>query len=104
MSDMPILAAPLIPPDHTDYSKALMSALAKAIVSLLIDLWCKAFPTHCPTKEMETQEDAAAFLRDAVHTAKSKLGRVDAVKGQIDDRDWMLLLQAVAGELKKKPR
>jgi hypothetical protein len=73
-------------------------------VSLVVDLWCKAFPTHCPTKKVKTQEDAAAFLRDAVHTAKSKLGRVDAVKGQIDDRDWMLLLQAVAGELKKKPR
>jgi hypothetical protein len=102
MAAMPVLAAPVVPPDNTDYSKSIMSALAKAIMSLFTELWCKAFPDECPTKQMETHEDAVAFLRDAVYTAKIKLGRADAVKGQIHEQDWTVLLQAIAEEMKKK--
>jgi|GEM_PF-362931 len=102
MSDMPVLAAPLVPPDHTDYSKAVLTALAKAIMGLIKDLWCKAFPTDCPAMEMETHEDAAAFLRHAIPRAKLQLGRPDALTGQINEQDGVLLLQAIAKELKKK--
>jgi phospholipase C len=102
MSCMPVLAAPLVPPDHTDYSKAVLTALAKAIMGLIKDLWCKAFPEDCPAMKMETHEDAAAFLRHAIPRAKLRLGRPDALTGQINDEDGVLLLQAIAEELKKK--
>lgn len=105
MSEMPNFAAHLIPVDKTDYSQAVMSALGRAIMSLFKELWCKAFPNDCPTKEINTQEEAAAFLRDAVYKAKSRLGPADAVQGQedeINDHDWMLILQAVAEEMKKR--
>jgi len=99
---MPIFAAPVIPPDDTDYSKAVMSALANAIISIIKELWCKAFPEECPTMEIKTQDQAAAFLRDAVYKSKVKLRQVDAVKGELNERDWVPLLQAIAEGLKKK--
>jgi phospholipase C len=102
MSCMPVLAAPLVPPDHTDYSKAVLTALAKAIMGLIKDLWCKAFPEDCPAMKMETHEDAAVFLRHAIPRAKLRLGRPDALTGQINEQDGVLLLQAIAKELKKK--
>jgi phospholipase C len=111
MSDMPVFARPPVPADPTDYSKAVMSALAKAIVSLLEDLWRKAFGRWCPTadlwrwlfpRQIRTQGEAAAFLREAIHTAKIKLGRADAA--QMNEDDGVLLLQAMAEELKKKIR
>jgi len=106
MSAMPNFAAPLIPVDNTDYSKAIMSALAKAIIGIFTKLWCKAFPEDCPTKELKTQGDAAAFLSDKVNKAKIKLGPAVALRGQgeTNDHDWMLVLQAVAQELKNKPQ
>jgi len=70
MSEMPVLAAPLVPPDNTDYSKAVMAALAKAIMKLIQDLWHKAFSEYGSARKMETHEDAAAFLRDAIPKAK----------------------------------
>ena len=104
MSDMPVLLALLVPPDNTDYSKAVMSALAKAIMKLIQDLWCKAFPADCPAMEMETHEDAATFLSFAIPKAKLRLGRPDAL-GPIEEQDGVLLLQAIAEQLKnKKPR
>jgi phospholipase C len=105
ISQMPIFAAPIIPVDKTDYSEAVLSALAKAIISLFTDLWCKAFPEHCPTKELNTQGEVATFLGAAVAKAKSMLRPADALAGQereIKDHDWMLLLQAVAEEMKRK--
>ena len=99
---MPVFAAPLVPPDNTDYSKAVMAALAKAIMKLIQDLWRKAFPEDGPAMEMETHEDAAAFLRHAIPRAKLQLGRPDALTGQINEQDGVLLLQAIAKELKKK--
>jgi hypothetical protein len=101
MSDMPVLLAPLVPPDNTDYSKAVMTALAKAIMRLIQDLWCKAFPADCLAMEMETHEDAVTFLHFAIPKAKLRLGRPDAL-GPIDEQDGVLLLQAIAEELKKK--
>jgi phospholipase C len=101
MSAMPVLAAPVVPPDHTDYSKAVMAALAKAIMGLIRDQWCKAFPDDCPAMELETHEDAATFLKHAIPKAKARLGRPDAL-GPINDQDGVLLLQAIAEELKKK--
>lgn len=105
MADMPNLAAPVVPVDNTDYSKAIMSALGKAIMALFKELWCKAFPGDCPSTEITTQEDAAAFLRDKVYKAKSKLSPNDAALGQaaeINEHDWMLPLRAIAEELKEK--
>jgi hypothetical protein len=104
MSEMPVMLAPLVPPDHTDYSKAVMSALAKAIMKLLQDLWCKAFPEDCPATvpKMETHEDAAAFLYDKIPKAKLRLGRPDALTSQINEQDGVLLLRAIAEELKRK--
>jgi hypothetical protein len=103
MSDMPVLPAPLVPPDHTDYSKALLSALAKAIIKLIQHLWGKVEPEHySATMEIKTQGDAAAFLRHAIPRAKLRLGRADALTGQINDEDGVLLLQAIAEELKKR--
>ena len=103
MSKMPKFAAPVIPVDNTDYSKAVMSALAKAIMSLFTGLWCKAFPDLCPTTEIRTQEEAVTFLRGAISTAQDKLGLAAAVQeDEINDRGWMLVLQAVAEEMKKK--
>lgn len=101
MSDMPVLLAPLVPPDNTDYSKAVMTALAKAIMRLIQDLWCKAFPADCLAMEMETHEDAVTFLHFAIPKAKLRLGRPDAL-GPIDEQDGVLLLQAIAEELKRK--
>jgi phospholipase C len=104
MSAMPVIAAPLVPPDNTDYSKAVMTALAKTIMSLVKELWCKAFPADCPhpTMALKTHEDAAVFLRHAVPIAKLKLGRPDALTGPINDEDGVLLLRAIAEELKKR--
>ena len=105
MSDMPVFAAPVIPPDPTDYSQALLSALAKALMALIKEAWCKAFPAECPPQEIRTQQDAAEFLRETTNSAKIKLGRLDAVRGQINDHDWALLLRAIAGKLKNnKPQ
>jgi phospholipase C len=97
-SEMPVFAAPLIPPDDTDYSKAFMSAMGKVIMFLLVDLWCEAFPGDCPTTEIKTNADAAAF----VHNAVLKLRQVGAVEGQTNERHGMLFFQAIARELKKK--
>lgn len=105
MSEMPKFAAPLIPVDNTDYSKSVMSALGRAIMSLFKELWCKAFPDDCPTREIKTQAEAAEFLRDKIYKAKIMLGPAAAVPGQedeISDQDWKLLLQAVAEEMKKR--
>jgi phospholipase C len=105
MSQMPIFPAPLLPVDKTDYSKAIMSALGKAIMAVFKILWCKAFPHDCPPEEIKTQGQAAAFLSHSLNQAKIKLGIAAAVEGQKDeitDHDWMLLLQAIAEELKKK--
>src|SRR5262249_19101483 len=97
-SEMPTFPQPVIPPDNTDYSKAVQSALLNAIIAVIKDLWCQAFPTLCPSREIETQGDAAAFLRDAVRTAKVKRGLPDA--DQINEGDWVHLFQAIAEELK----
>jgi hypothetical protein len=54
--------------------------------------------------KMETHEDAAAFLRQAIPKAKlrfARLGRADALTGQ-NEQDGVLLLQAIAEELKNK--
>jgi len=105
MSAMPNFAAPVLPVDNTDYSKSIMSALAKAIMSLIVDLWCRAFPDDCPTAPMKTQEDAATFLRNAADKAKFRLGLADAVqvaKAETHGRDWILIMQAIARETKKK--
>jgi phospholipase C len=108
--EMPVFAAPYVPPDNTDYSRAVMAALAKAIMKLLRDLWCKAFPEHSKTMgldtmEMETHEDAAAFLRHAVPRAKvelAKRGRPDALTRPNNQQDAVLVLQAIAAELNDK--
>jgi len=107
MSEMPNFAAHVIPVDNTDYSKSIMSALAKAIMSLIVELWCKAFPDDCPTKPIKTHEEAAEFLRKAALRAKSKLGPADAVQAldaEISSHDWILISQAVAREIKRKQR
>jgi phospholipase C len=100
MSDMPKLTKPVVPADNTDYSKAVLTALAKAIMGLIKELWCKAFPQDCPTMEMRTHGDAAAFLSYAIRKAKAHLGRADAA--QINEQDGMLLLRAIAVELQKQ--
>jgi phospholipase C len=103
MSCMPVFAAPVVPPDNTDYSKAVMTALAKAIMKLIQDLWNKAFPEAPSTTVMETHEHAAAFLRHAVPRAKLRLARLggpDARTSQ--DQDGVLLLRAIAEELKNR--
>jgi phospholipase C len=105
ISAMPNLPAPVIPVDNTDYSKAIMSALAKAIMAVFKELWCKAFPEDCPPQKIETNEEAAAFFRDKVNKSKLKLGPTVALRAQAaatNDHDWMLPLQAIAEELKKK--
>jgi phospholipase C len=102
MSDMPVFAVPLVPPDNTDYSKAVMAALAKAIMKLIQDLWSKVSREPLPTMAMETHEDAAAFLRHAIPRAKAMRGLPDALTGQINDEDGVLLLQVIAEELKNK--
>ena len=102
---MPVFAAPLVPPDNTDYSKAVMAALAKAIMKLIQDLWNKAFPEAPSATVMETHEHAAAFLRHAVPKAKLRLaalGRPDALTAQSSEQDGVLLLQAIAEELKNR--
>jgi hypothetical protein len=99
---MPVFAKPQVSPDNPDYSKAVMAALAKAIMKLIQELWNKAFPEYITTAEMETHEDAAAFLRHAMPHAKLRLGRPDALTGQINDEDGVLLLRAIAEELRKK--
>jgi phospholipase C len=131
MSEMPILTAPLVPPDHTDYSNAVMAAVARAIMSLIAELWrrdcliaeaiksliaklwCWAFAEYRPTREMKRQGDAAAFLRHAIRTskmrhpiqtAKRRLGRAGAVTGQINEHDWVPLFQDLAEKQKKKVR
>jgi phospholipase C len=100
--NMPAFAKPQVPPDNTDYSKAVMAALAKAIMKLIQYLWNKAFPEHLTTAELETHEDAAAFLRHAIPRAKAMLGRPDALTGQINDEDGVLLLRAIAEKLQNK--
>jgi phospholipase C len=106
MSDMPAFAEPWVPPDNTDYSKAVLTALAKAIMKLIQDLWNKAFPEAPSATVMETHEHAAAFLRHAIPRAKlrrASLGRPDALTGR--EQDGVLLLQTIAEELKnRKPR
>ncbi len=103
MSDMPVLAKPRVPQDNTDYSKALMTALAKTIIKLIQDLWGKIDSAHySATMEIKTQGDAAAFLRHAIPRAKARLGRPDALTGPINDEDGVLLLKAIAEELKKR--
>jgi phospholipase C len=106
MSDMPVFAAPLVPPDNTDYSKAVMAALAKAIMKLIQHLWDEAFPGDRAAAgmetRMETHEDAAAFLRHAIPRAKALRGRPDAFTGPITDEDGVLLLQTIAEQLKEK--
>jgi len=108
MSCMPVFA-PKVPPDNTDYSKAVMAALAKAIMKLIEDLWHKAFPEDRAAAgmetRMETHEDAAAFLRRAIPKAKlrlASLGRPDALTAQSSEQDAVLLLQAIAEELKNR--
>jgi len=97
-SEMPVFAAPLIPPDDTDYSKAFMSAMGKVVMFLLVDLWCEAFPGDCPSTEIKTNADAAAFVNKAI----LKLTEVGAVGGQINEGDLVPFFQAIATELKKK--
>ena len=102
---MPVFAEPCVPPDNTDYSKAVMTALAKTIMKLIEDLWNKAFPEAPSTTAMETHEHAAAFLRHAVPRAKlrlAELGQLDAVTGQTNEQDGVLLLRAIAEELKNR--
>ena len=99
---MPVFAAPVIPPDDTDYSKALMSALAAAIMSVIKKWWEKAFPEERMLGEIRTHEDAAAFLSHAIPRAKAELGRPDALTG-INERDGVLLFQAIAEKLRKRP-
>jgi hypothetical protein len=102
---MPVLAAPIVPPDHTDYSKAVLTALAKAIMKLIQDQWNKAFPEAPSATAMETHEHAAAFLRHAIAMAKlrrASLGRPDALTGP--EQDGVLLLQTIAEELKNRQR
>lgn len=103
-AEMPSFPEPVIPTDDTDYSKAVMSALAKAIVSAIKDLWCKAFPEDpvCKIMEMETQSDAAAFMRHAVPMAKNMLRPGAPLQGQIEEHDWAAVFQAIAKELKKR--
>jgi phospholipase C len=101
-ADMPKFNKPVVPADHTDYSKAVLTALAKTIMGLIKELWCKAFPDDCPPAEIRTHEDAATFLRHAVPKAKAHLGRADAVTGPIHEQDGMLLLRAIAVELQKQ--
>src|SRR4051812_5911048 len=100
MADMPVLLAPLIPPDHTDYSKAVLSALAKAIMDLVKQLWCKAFPDDCPVGEIITHEDAAAFLHHSIRSAKLRRGQLEeAAAGEIHEKDSVLLFRAIAERL-----
>jgi hypothetical protein len=102
MSDMPVFDKPCVPPDNTDYAKAVMTALAKAIMKLIQDQWNKAFPEAPSATQMETHEHAAAFLRHAIPRAKlrrAELGR-PALTGP--EQDGMLLLQAIAEELQNK--
>ena len=101
MPDMPSLAAPSIPP-NTDYSKTALPAFAKANISLIRDLWHKARNEPRPATQLQTHEDAAAFLHDAIPKAKLMLGRPDALTGQINDEDGVLLLRAIAVELQKQ--
>src|SRR5262249_44572844 len=129
MSEMPVFAAPLVPPDHTDYSKAVMAAVAREIMSLLADLWrrecpiveaitsliarlwCWAFPKYCPTNEMKIQGEAAAFLRRAIRSAKMRhpimtikrrLERPAAVEGPVNAQDWAPLLRTIAEKAKRR--
>jgi phospholipase C len=102
MSEMPVFNKPCVPPDNTDYAKAVMTALAKAIMKLIQDQWNKAFPEAPSTTAMETHEHAAALLRHAVPRAKlrrAELGR-PALTGP--EQDGVLLLYAIAEELKNK--
>jgi phospholipase C len=100
ISEMPTFPQPVIQPDDTDYSKAVMSHLAQAIMSLFTELSAEALDR--PSKEIKTQADAAAYLDDAVQTAKVKLGQGPALKGQLNERDWAPLYRAIAEELNKK--
>jgi phospholipase C len=101
MSAMPVFAAPLVPRDNTDYSKAVMTALAKTIMKLIQDLWCKAFPKDCQNLTMETHEDAAAFFHHAIPKAKAHLGQTNAL-GATNEQDGVLVLHAIAEQLKKQ--
>jgi phospholipase C len=102
IADMPKPAAPLIPPDDTDYSKAVLSALAKAIENLFVAQWCKTFPALRPTSEMKTQADVAAFLRNVIKTVKEN--SVTAAKTQIDHHDGAPLFRAIADGFKRLKR
>jgi phospholipase C len=96
---MPVLPRRSVPLDVTDYSRAKMPTLAKTKMSLLKQLWCKAFPEDCPPGELTTHEDAAAFFRHAIPKAKARLGRADALTGRINELDGVLVYQAIAREL-----
>jgi phospholipase C len=101
-SAMPKFDKPKVLPNETEPAKGSMSPLAQAITSLVSDLWYKAFPEPVATTQVQTHEHAAAFLSHAVHMSKIKLGHADAVKEQINERDWVPLFTALGGELKKK--
>jgi phospholipase C len=103
-SDMPKFTAPVIPADDTDYSKALMSALAEAIMSLVKKWWDNAFPDErlLGLEAIRTHQEAAAFFSHAIPRAKAKLRRLDAVGGPIHERDGVLIFQAIAEEMRKK--
>jgi phospholipase C len=102
MSDMPVFAKPHVPPDNTDYSKAVMAALAKAIMKLIQYLWNEVPSAPRSATKMETHEDAATFLRQAIRGAKALRGRPDAFTAPITDEDGVLLLKVIAEELQKK--
>jgi hypothetical protein len=99
---MPSLAKPSIPPDNTGTLKTALPAFAKANISLIRDLWHKARHEPRPATQLQTHEDAAAFLNDAIPKAKLMLGRPDALTGPINDMDGLLLLRAIAVELQKQ--
>jgi phospholipase C len=101
MSEMRMFDVQAVPQDRTDYSKAMLPPLAKAVISSIAEALRQAYPEH-PTMEIKTQGHAAAFLRDAIPMAKSKLGLAE--EAQIKDRDWMPLFKAIAREMKRKGR
>jgi phospholipase C len=102
LREMPAFTRPQVPADNTDYSKAVMAALAKAIMKLIQHLWDEVSSEPRLLTKMETHDDAAAFLRHAIPRAKAMRGRPDAFTGPIIDEDGALLLKFIAEEMQKK--
>ena len=106
ITDMPDICPPTIPPDDTDYSKAVLTKIADAILAEIKDLWCKLFPHLCPsTDRVKTVGEAADFIQHMIRGAKSDAALSVAFEGvddEIDENDLERGLVAIAEKLKEQ--